>query len=144
MWQHVEGGRIRPGVGDADLHQEVVGIGLAVNDLDDPVPVVVEHTRVHQLVLGLTLISPAVLGDQVPVGELGLRIVVAPAQPRVARERVEIPPVLLHVLTVIALWTREAEHPLLQDRIAPVPQRGARQSSWPTSLMPAMPSSPQR
>ena len=35
---------------------------------------------------------------------------------------IEVMPDLLHVLAVIALRVREPEEPLLQDRIAPVPQ----------------------
>ena len=42
-----------------------------------------------------------------------------------ARDRVEVPPVLLDVLAVIALSPGQPEGPLLQDRVAPVPQRQA-------------------
>src|SRR5580704_8798532 len=40
-----------------------------------------------------------------------------------ARDRVQIPPVLLDVLAVIALRPGQPEGPLLQDRVAAVPQR---------------------
>ena len=46
-----------------------VGVGLGVVDLDDPVAVVVEGAGVEQLVLGVVLAPPAVLGDEVVVGE---------------------------------------------------------------------------
>src|SRR5580704_3641613 len=42
-----------------------------------------------------------------------------------ARDRVQIPPVLLDVLAVIALRPGQPEGPLLQDRVAAVPQRQA-------------------
>src|SRR5215471_6858601 len=113
---------LRSGVGHRDLHQDVVGIGLGVVHLDDPVPVVVERPRVQQLVLGLELVARPVLIDQVLVGKRALRVVVTPSVPRVARDRVQIPPVLLDVLAVIALRAGQPEGPLLQDRIAPVPQ----------------------
>ena len=102
-----------------------VGVGLGVVDLDDPVAVVVEHAGVEQLVLGVELAAPAVLGEQVVVGERRLRVVVAPAVPGVARHGVEVPPVLLDVLAVVALGAGQAEHPLLEDRVAAVPQRQA-------------------
>ena len=60
------------------------------------------------------------MSSSIRVGRL--RIVIAPAQPGAARESVEVPPVLLDVLAVIALAVGEPEHPLLEDRIAPVPQ----------------------
>ena len=120
--QHVKRRLVRPGIGNADLHEEVMRIGLGVDHLDHPIPVVVEHAGVQELVLGLALVTPAVLGHQIPIGELGLRVVVAPPQPRVARQRVEVPPVLLHVLAVVALRAGQTEHPLLQDRIPAVPQ----------------------
>ena len=61
--------------------------------------------------------------DELLVGERRLRVVVAPAQQRVARQPLEVPPVLLDVLAVVALRPGEAEHPLLQDRVVAVPER---------------------
>ena len=56
-------------------------------------------------------------------GNSRLRVVVAPAHPRVRRRRVEVPPVLLGVLAVVALGAGQAEDPLLEDRVAAVPER---------------------
>jgi len=39
------------------------------------------------------------------------------------RRGVQIPPVVLDVLAVVALVTGEAERPLLQDRVPAVPER---------------------
>jgi hypothetical protein len=111
------------GIRDRDGHQHVARIALRVVDVDHPVAVVVEDTGVEELVLGIRLAAPCVLGDEVAVRELVLRIVVAPPVPRVARERVEVPPVLLCVLAVVALVAGEPEDPLFQDRVALVPQR---------------------
>jgi hypothetical protein len=114
---------LRPRVHHADGHEQVVGVGLRVVDLDDPVAVLVERAGVEQLVLGLVLPPAPVLGEEVAVGELALRVVIAPAVPRMARRRVEVPPVLLGVLAVVPLVAGEPEDPLLQDRIAAVPER---------------------
>ena len=105
--------------------KQVLGTGLGVARLDDPVPVVVEGPGVQQLVFGLEPVPPGVLVDQVLIGERALRIVVAPPVPRVARDRVQVPPVLLDVLAVITLRPGQPEGPLLQDRVAAVPQRQA-------------------
>src|SRR5690349_14383517 len=64
-----------------------------------------------------------VLLDQIGVRERPLRILVEPLHPRVRRRGVERPPVLLHVLAVVPLGVREAEEPLLEDRVSLVPQR---------------------
>ena len=98
-------------------------VGLRVVDLDDPVAVVVEDARVEQLELRVVLAPGGVLLDERLVGERGLRVVVAPPVPRVGRRRIEVPPVLLGVLAVVALVAGEPEDPLLQDRVAPVPER---------------------
>ena len=47
---------------------------------------------------------------------------VAPPVPGVARDGVEVPPVLLHVLAVVGLGPGQAVGPLLQDRVTAVPQ----------------------
>src|SRR4029079_8373415 len=53
-------------------------------------------------------------------GGLGVRV--APPHPRVGGRRVEVPPILLGVLAVVALVPGQAEDPLLQDRVAAVPE----------------------
>src|SRR6188474_3219099 len=69
--------------------------------------------------------------DQTLVREGGLWIVVSPTQPGVAGHGIQIPPVLLDVLAVIALGTGQPEHPLLQDRIRTVPQGQAEAKVMP-------------
>ena len=98
-------------------------VGLGVVHLDDPVAVLVEHARVEELILRIELAAAAVLGNEVGVRELTLRVVVPPAVPGMARQCVEVPPVLLGVLAVISLVAREPEDSLLEDRVAAVPER---------------------
>ena len=111
-----------PGVGHRDRHQQVIGAGLGVVHLDDPVPVSRRRPRCRpaRIRAGTGCASGSV--DQVLVGERALRIVVAPPVPGVAGHRVEVPPVLLDVLAVVALRPGQPEGPLLQDRVAAVPQ----------------------
>ena len=121
--QHVDGLGLRALVGELDGHQQVVRAGLGVVHLGDPVPVAVERAGVEQLVLGLVTVPAGVGVDQVLIRERALRVVVAPPVPGVAGDGVQVPPVLLDVLAVVALRAGQPERPLLQDRVAPVPQR---------------------
>ena len=120
--QHVQRLGVRSGVGDPHIHQDVARVGLGVADLDDPVPVAVERPGVEELVLWLEPVTRGVGGDQIVVRELALRVVVPPAVPGVTGQRVEVPPVLLDVLAVVALRPGQPEGALLEDGIAPVPQ----------------------
>ena len=120
--QHVQGGRLRSGVGHLHGHQQVIGAGLGVVHLGDPVPVVVERPGIQQLVLRLLAVTRPVRVDEVLIGERALRVVITPPVPRVARQRVQVPPVLLHVLAVVALRPGQPERPLLEDRVLAVPQ----------------------
>jgi len=119
--QHMQGRLVRPRVLHGDLHQQIPRAGLGIIDGDHPVPVIVECIRVDQLVFGFQLAPAGVLGDQVGVGEFPLRVVVAPGVPGMGRGAVQVPPVFLDVLSVIALWPGQPEHPLLQNRIDAIP-----------------------
>ena len=119
--QHVERRLVRTVVRDHDALEDIRRRRLRVRHVDRPVPVVVEDARVEQLELRV-LEAPAVV-DELLVGERRLRVVVAPAKQRVTRKPLEVPPVLLDVLAVVALRPRQAEHALLEDRVAAVPER---------------------
>ena len=120
--QHVKCRLLRAGVLHRDPHQQVPWRALGVVDSDHPVTVVVEDAGVDQFVFRLQLAPPGVLGDQIAVRELALRVVVAPGVPGMGGGAVQVPPVLLDVLAVVALRPGQPEHPLLQDRVDPVPQ----------------------
>src|SRR5690606_4510067 len=72
---------------------------------------------------GIVLAAAAVALDESRVRERGLRILVERLLPRVRGRPVEREVLLLHVLAVVALGPREPEEPLLQDRVALVPER---------------------
>ena len=114
---------IGAGVAGADAHHHVLGARLGVLRGDLPVAVVVEDAGVEQLELRLVTVAAGVLVDQLPVGEGGLRVVVEPAHPGVRRRRVEVPPVLLDILAVVALRVGEPEGALLEDGVLAVPER---------------------
>ena len=112
----------RPGVLHRDPQHQVVRPGLGVGRPPPPSSRCVEDAGVQQLVLRVGLAPAAVLCHQVGVGEGLLGVVVAPAQPGVAGQGVQVPPVVLGVLPVVALAAGEPEHALLEDGVAPVPQ----------------------
>src|SRR3954453_5186770 len=108
---------------DIDPHQDVRRCRLGIGHLDRPITVLVEHARVQQFELRVVEPAPTVLPAQRLVRERRLWVVVAPTQPRMAGQRVEVPPVLLGILAVIALGARQSEDPFLQDGVAAIPQR---------------------
>ena len=121
--EHVQRRGVGPAVVRGHQHEDVVVAGLGVLDHDVEVAVLVEHAGVEQLVLGLLLAAAPVGGDEIPVGVRALRILVLALQVGVRRRTVEVEPVLLGVLTVVALAVGEPEHPLLEDGVGAVPQR---------------------
>ena len=121
--QQVQRRRIRPAVVGGDAHQNVVVRDLGVLDDDVEVAVVVEDAGVEQLVLGVELAAAGVGRHQVVVRERRLRILVERLQVGVRRRRVDVEPVLLGVLAVVALGVVEPEEALLDDRVGTVPER---------------------
>ena len=121
--QDVQGCLVRSVVRGLDRHVDVCGRGLGVGDVNRPVAPVVEDAGVHQLELEVPQPAACVLLDQTLVGELRLGVVVAPLEQGMAGQTLQVPPVLLGVLAVVALRSGQAEHPFLEDRVAAVPQR---------------------
>ena len=121
--EKVKFGRLWPHVARGDANADIVGRGLGVVRGDLPIPVAVEYSGVEKLEFGIVPRTARVLLPQASIRKLGLRIVIAPAEPGGGRGRVEIPPVFLGVLAMIALRPAETEDSLLQDGIASVPER---------------------
>ncbi len=107
---------------DRHLDQDVLRSRLRVLEEDVEVPVVVEDPRVEELVLELLPRAPPVRLEEVPVGELALRVLVEVLHVRVGRRRVEVEVVLLDVLAVVPLAVGEAERALLEDGVPLVPE----------------------
>ena len=121
--QQVQRRRLRSAIDRAHPDEDVLGIDLGELDEDIEVAVLVEDPGVEQLVLHVVARTAAVLGDQLVVRKLRLRILVEHLRVRVRGRAVEIEVVLLDVLAVVALAVGEAEHPFLQDRVLAVPHR---------------------
>ena len=110
-------------VREREADEQVVGAGLGVFGDDIEVARLVEDARVFEFELALLARAARVFLDQPRVGKLGLRILVERPQVGVGGRGVEIVPDLLGILAVIALRIGQAKDALLQNRVAPVPQR---------------------
>jgi hypothetical protein len=121
--QQMQRGRLRAAVDGGDQHEDVVLGGLRVLHGHVEVAVLVEDARVDQLVLEVLLAAALVLRHKVAVRELPLRVLVVALEVGVRGRAVEVEPVLLDVLAVVALAVGQAEHPLLEDRVGAVPER---------------------
>jgi hypothetical protein len=119
----VELGRLGAAVDGADADEHVVEAGLGVFHRHVEVAARVEDTGVNQLELGVLPASPGILLHEPLIGKGRLRILVEELHVGMGGRGVEVEVVLLHVFAVIALGSREAEQALLEDRIAPVPER---------------------
>ena len=115
--------RLRAPVVDGHADQDVVRARLRVLHQHVEVAIVVEDAGVEELELGLLAPAPRVLLDEACVRVLVLRVLVERPHVGVSRRGVEVEVVLLDVLAVVALGPGEAEEPLLQDGVSPVPER---------------------
>ena len=128
--EEIQPRRLRTAIGDRDPDEHVVRRRLGVFHEDVEVAVGLEHARVGELELGVVSPAPPVFLDEPPVRELRLRVLVQRLHVRVRRRRIEIEVALLDVLAVVAFRPAQAEEPLLQNRVAPVPQ-GDREAEPP-------------
>ena len=142
--QHVQRRGVGPAVVRRDPDRQVLRVGLGVLDEDIEVAIVLEYAGIEQLVLRVLSGAALVLLDELAVRKRRLRILVEQAHVGVGRRVVDVEIVFLHILAVIALVRVDAEQPLLQVRIAAVPERGCEAQELVAVADPAMPSSPQR
>ena len=134
----VEFRRLGPRVGATDTNAQVVRGRFGVHNFHVEKPVAVEDTGVDQLELGLVPAPAPVFLDQFLVRETSLGVAVQPAHERMRRRRIERPPVLLHVLAVVALVVGQPEEPLLQKGVVAVPK-----SQTETEVLPAVTNGPE-
>jgi hypothetical protein len=114
---------LRPAVDGGDARQDVVRPGLGVLDEHVEVAVLGEDAGIHQLVFHVQLAALPVDPHQLLVGEGPLRILVEHAHVGVGGRAVQVVVVLLDVFAVVALRSGQAEEPLFEDGVLPVPQR---------------------
>src|SRR5580704_13591795 len=114
-------GRFRTAVYGGDLDEYVFDIGLGVFNKNIEVPVLRKNASVEKLEFGFLAAAPPVFLDEAGIGKFRMRIFVKHAHVTVSGSRVLIEVILLHILAVIALVSREAKEPFFKDGIAAVP-----------------------
>jgi hypothetical protein len=115
--------RLRTAVVDGDADEDVFRCGLRVLEEHVEVAVLVEDAGIDQLVLEFLAGTAPILLHQLAIWISRLRILVQPLHIGVGRRAVDVEVVLLRVLAVIPFAVGQAEQPLLENRIALVPQR---------------------
>lgn len=113
---------LRSGIADLDPDAEVKRRRLRVLGEDLPIASLIEDPGVAELVLGVVAAAAGALIDEPLVGKLALGIMVAPGKPGRGRGRIEVPPIVLGVLAVVALGSGQPEHALLEDGVLSVPK----------------------
>ena len=107
----------------AHPHQDIVGLGLRIFDLDVEIAVVVEQPGVDELELRFSAAaSPRILVDEALIRVGALRELVEHARVAVAGDSIEVVVDFLDVLAVVALRVGQPEEALLEDGILAVPQ----------------------
>src|SRR5262249_28023616 len=114
---------LRPAIDYARSYQDILDVGLGVFDEDVEITITIEHARVEKFVFHVIASPAARLLYELFLWKSGLRIFVQEFHVRMSRRRIEIEVILLYVLSVVALRPGQSEQPLLQKRIATVPQR---------------------
>ena len=122
----MDGGSLRAAIVDAYLDQHVLRRGFGVLDKHIKIAVIVEDSRVNQLVLHLFTGTPAVCLHQIVVWERPLRIFVQILHVGMRWSAIQVEIILFYVLAVVALTVGQAKHPLFEYGIYPIPQRQAK------------------
>ena len=118
--------RLRPAIAHADLDEDVLRRLLGILHKDIEVAIIVEDTRIQQLVLHVATITLFVLLDQIAVRESRLRILVQVLHVGMRGRAVEVEVVFLDVFAVVGLAVGQAEHAFLEDGVFAVPQGHAK------------------
>ena len=121
--KEMQRGEFRAPVVNGDPYQHIVRRRLGILGHDIEVAVLGEGACVGQFKLRGVEATASVLLNQLPVRELGLRILIECLRIGMRRRGIEVEVLLLHILPVIPLRPRQAEQALLQDGVLPVPQR---------------------
>jgi hypothetical protein len=115
-------GRFRTAVVDGDLDQDILRGGLGILDEYIKVAVLIEHSRIDELILEVLPATVPVGLDQVGVGVRRLRILVEVFHIRMGRRTVEVEVILLDILTMVGFTVGQPEQAFLEDRILAIPQ----------------------
>src|SRR5215472_12960334 len=114
---------LRRSIDDRESYQNVFNVDLCILRKNIEVSVVIKNAAIKQFIFRLIFSASPVFINQSCVGIFKLRIFVEELHVGVSGSTVKIEVVFFDVLAVVPLIPREAIEALLQNRIAPVPQR---------------------
>src|SRR5216684_2723598 len=124
--QQVQLSALRPAIYRGDANQDIFDIGLRVFHKYVKVAVLLEHSGIEQLKFRLLLAPAPIFLQQPRIRKLPLWVLVEHAHVAVRWRRIQVKILLLDVLAVVSFVARQAEKPLLQYGIAPIPHRQAK------------------
>src|SRR5216684_2944653 len=110
----------------SNANQDIFDIGLRVFHKYVKVAVLLEHSGIEQLKFRLLLAPAPIFLQQPRIRKLPLWVLVEHAHVAVRWRRIQVKILLLDVLAVVSFVARQAEKPLLQYGIAPIPHRQAK------------------
>jgi len=114
---------VRATVVRLDLDQNVVTGSFGVLNKNVPVAILIEHPSVNQFEFVLRKATSAILFHEFVIWIGGLGILVQHPEVRMRWCSVEVLVIFLNIFPVVSFNIAESEKPLLQNGIAPVPQR---------------------
>jgi len=106
-----------------DAYMNFFGRRHGIADLDVPIAVLIENTRIQKTERGIGAGPPSVFFHKQAVRILRLGVFVEIAKVAVARRGVQVKIIFLHVLALVALVARQPEGALLENGINTVPER---------------------
>ena len=123
--QYVNRRRLRPAIGHRDPAEEVLRgcLGVFHCDVEIPMRKPLFAQRIKQFVLADILAATLVRAEQVLIRERRLRILVDHSGVGMGGQVVGVEPVVLDVLTVVALLVGQPIGPFLEELVVAVPQR---------------------
>ena len=122
LWQKVKRGLVWPAVPDRNKHVHCRRIDPRVLDEDVKVAILVEDSRIDELVFPLMLPPGAIGFDKIRIRKFRLRIFVEHFQVGVGGGGIQVVIELLAIFSVIALRIGKAKETFFEDWITPVPE----------------------
>src|SRR5262249_18100887 len=119
--QQVDGSWIGTAISGSDADKQIIRCDLAVFNHNIEVAIVIEDAGVEQFKLRILTGTSRVLLYKPLVREGSLRILVEILHVGVGRRVIEVVVALLHIFSMIALRTSEAEEPFFQNSILAIP-----------------------
>src|SRR6516225_7670882 len=104
-----------------DPHQNVLRIRLRIFDEKIEIAAFAKGSGVNQLVFGFLFSPASIFLDELSVRKCVLRIFIESSQVGMGWSRIKVVIDLFDIFAVVSLAVREAEQPLLQNRVFSIP-----------------------